>query len=128
MGIAGIQSKRKIMYVKEAAAREIEMLDPALHRRCVTHNSDRNSGSIDDLFNVPDKALMCYANAVKNYTDAKEEDSIAENYYAAGELMYDLKNPAKAKILLKKALSHADPYKDARLVNKINDLIEEIGG
>ena len=58
-------------------------------------------------FNKPDKALKCYANAVKNYTEAKVENSIAENYYSAGELMYDLKNPAKAKILLKKALSHA---------------------
>ncbi len=41
--------------------------------------------------------------------------------------MYDLKNPAKAKILLKKALSHTDSYRDSELINKINDLLEEIG-
>ena len=86
-----------------------------------------NTAGAYNKFNVPDKALKCYANAVKNYTDAKEENSIAENYFAAGELMYDLKNPAKAKILLKKALSHTVPVKDARLINKINDLLEEMG-
>ena len=41
--------------------------------------------------------------------------------------MYDLKNPAKAKILLKKALNHTDKFKDAELINQINDLLEEIG-
>ena len=67
------------------------------------------------------------ANAVKNYSDAKVSNSVAENYKAAGELMYDLKNPAKAKILLKKALNHTDKFKDAELINQINDLLEEIG-
>ena len=41
--------------------------------------------------------------------------------------MYDLKNPAKAKILLRKALAHTDNYIDAEIINKINDLLEEIG-
>ena len=86
-----------------------------------------NTAGAYNKFNRPDKALKCYANAVKNYSEAKEENSIAENYFAAGELMYDLKNPAKAKILLKKALSHTDSYRDAELINKINDLLEEIG-
>lgn len=86
-----------------------------------------NTAGAYNKFNKPDKALKCYANAVKNYSEAKEENSVAENYRAAGELMYDLKNPAKAKILLKKALSHTDAYRDADLINKINDLLEEIG-
>ena len=41
--------------------------------------------------------------------------------------MYDLKNPAKAKILLRKALAHTDKFKDRELINQINDLLEEIG-
>ena len=86
-----------------------------------------NTAGAFNKFNKPDKALKCYANAVKNYSEARENNSVAENYRAAGELMYDLKNPAKAKILLKKALAHTDPYKDAELINKINDLLEEIG-
>lgn len=86
-----------------------------------------NTAGAYNKFNKPDKALKCYANAVKNYSEAKEENSVAENYRAAGELMYDLKNPAKAKILLRKALAHTDAYRDADLINKINDLLEEIG-
>ena len=87
-----------------------------------------NTAGAFNKFNKPAKALQCYANAVKNYSDAKENNSVAENYRAAGELMYDLKNPAKAKILLRKALAHTDVYRDAELINKINDLLEEIGG
>ena len=87
-----------------------------------------NTAGAYNKFNKPDKALKCYAYAVKNYSDAKEDNSIAENYLAAGELMYDLKNPAKAKVLLRKALSHTDSYRDAELINRINDLLEEIGG
>ena len=86
-----------------------------------------NTAGAYNKFNKPDKALKCYANAVKNYSEAKVENSVAENYRAAGELMYDLKNPAKAKILLRKALAHTDAYRDADLINKINDLLEEIG-
>ncbi len=86
-----------------------------------------NTAGAYNKFNKPDKALKCYANAVKNYSDAREDNSVAENYRAAGELMYDLKNPAKAKILLRKALAHTDSYRDAELINKINDLLEEIG-
>ena len=101
----------------------IEQTDDSEMKGYVSSNT---AGALNK-FNKPDKALKCYANAVKNYTEAKVENSIAENYYSAGELMYDLKNPAKAKILLKKALSHAVPMKDAELINKINDLLEEIG-
>ena len=86
-----------------------------------------NTAGAYNKFNKPDKALKCYANAVKSYSEAKVENSVAENYRAAGELMYDLKNPAKAKILLRKALAHTDAYRDADLINKINDLLEEIG-
>lgn len=86
-----------------------------------------NTAGAFNKFNKPDQALKCYANAVKNYSDARVDNSVAENYFAAGELMYDLKNPAKAKILLKKALTHTDSYQDASLINKINDLLEEIG-
>ena len=86
-----------------------------------------NTAGAFNKFNKPDKALKFYANAVKNYSDARVDNSVAENYFAAGELMYDLKNPAKAKILLKKALTHTDSYQDANLINKINDLLEEIG-
>lgn len=87
-----------------------------------------NTAGAFNKFNQPDKALKFYANAVKNYSDARVENSVAENYFSAGELMYDLKNPAKAKILLKKALAHTNPYNDAELINKINDLLEEICG
>lgn len=86
-----------------------------------------NTAGAYNKFNKPDKALKCYANAVKNYSDAKEGNSVAENYKAAGELMYDLKNPAKAKILLRKALAHTDRFRDKELINQINDLLEEIG-
>lgn len=86
-----------------------------------------NTAGAYNKFNKPDKALKCYANAVKNYSDAKEGNSVAENYKAAGELMYDLKNPAKAKILLRKALAHTDKFRDKELINQINDLLEEIG-
>lgn len=86
-----------------------------------------NTAGAYNKFNKPDKALKCYANAVKSYSDAQVDNNVAENYYAAGELMYDLKNPAKAKILLRKALAHTDSYRDSSLINKINDLLEEIG-
>jgi tetratricopeptide (TPR) repeat protein len=86
-----------------------------------------NTAGAYNKFNKPDKALKCYANAVKNYSDAMENNSVAENYKSAGELMYDLKNPAKAKILLRKALAHTDKFKDRELINQINDLLEEIG-
>ena len=86
-----------------------------------------NTAGAYNKFNKPDKALKCYANAVKNYSDAKVANSVAENYKSAGELMYDLKNPAKAKILLRKALAHTDSYKDRELINEIKDLLEEIG-
>jgi len=86
-----------------------------------------NTAGAYNKFNKPDKALKCYASAVKNYSDAKVSNSVAENYRAAGELMYDLRNPAKAKILLRKALAHTDKYKDSELINRINDLLEEIG-
>ncbi len=101
----------------------IEQTDDAQMKGYVSSNT---AGALN-TFNEPEKALKCYANAVKNYSDAEENGDVAENYYAAGELMYDLKNPAKAKILLRKALSHTKPYKDAELINKINDLLEEIG-
>ncbi|MCD8377265.1 MAG: hypothetical protein LUB59_00590 [Candidatus Gastranaerophilales bacterium] len=86
-----------------------------------------NTAGAFNKFNKPDKALKCYANAVKNYSEAKVSNSVAENYKSAGELMYDLGNPAKAKILLRKALAHTNAYKDAELINRINDLLEEIG-
>lgn len=86
-----------------------------------------NTAGAFNKFNLPEKALKCYASAVKNYTDAKQNNSVAENYKAAGELMYDLNNPAKAKTLLRKALAHTNKYSDAELINQINDLLEEIG-
>ena len=86
-----------------------------------------NTAGAFNKFNLPEKALQCYASAVKSYTDAKQNNNIAENYKAAGELMYDLKHPAKAKSLLRKALAHTDKYNDAELINEINDLLDEIG-
>ena len=86
-----------------------------------------NTAGAFNKFNLPEKALQCYASAVKNYSDAKENNNVAENYKAAGELMYDLKYPAKAKTLLKKALAHTDAYRDKDLINEIKDLLEEIG-
>lgn len=86
-----------------------------------------NTAGAFNKFNLPEKALQCYASAVKSYTDAKQNNNVAENYKAAGELMYDLKHPAKAKSLLRKALAHTDKYNDAELINEINDLLEEIG-
>ncbi len=49
---SSVQSYREIMNVKEAAAGEIDLLDPPVHRCCVTYNRDRSSGSIDNLFNI----------------------------------------------------------------------------
>ena len=86
-----------------------------------------NTAGAFNKFNLPEKALQCYASAVKSYTDAKQNNNVAENYKAAGELMYDLKHPAKAKTLLRKALAHTDKYNDSELINEINDLLEEIG-
>lgn len=77
-------------------------------------------------FNQPDTALKYYADAVKNYSDARSKENVAENYKAAAELMLDFKNPAKAKVLLRKALNHADKIKDMHLIDEINDLMEEI--
>ncbi len=77
-------------------------------------------------FNKPDKAMRFYADAVKNYTDARSQENLAENYKAAAELMLELKNPAKARVLLKKALKYADKVKDAKLIDEIQDLTEEI--
>lgn len=77
-------------------------------------------------FKKPEVALKYYAKAVKNYCDAKEQDDIADNYKAAAELMLSLNNPAKAKVLLRKALSHTDKIKDAILIDEINDLITKI--
>ena len=78
-------------------------------------------------FNKPDKALKFYADAVKNYRDANAQENVAENYKAAAELMLDFKCPGKAKVLLRKALVHADRTKDAKLIDEIQDLMEEIG-
>lgn len=86
-----------------------------------------NTAGAFNKFNLPDKALQCYAQAVQNYTDAKQSNHIAENYKAAGELMFDLKHSAKAKVLLNKALMHTDKYKDKELISQIQDLLEEIG-
>ena len=55
---SSVQSYREIMNVKEAAAGEIDLLDPPVHRCCVTHNRDRSGGSIDNLFNVSDKTFF----------------------------------------------------------------------
>ena len=70
--------------------------------------------------------MKFYADAVKNYSDAKSQENIAENYKAAAELMLNFRNPAKARVLLKKALNHADSSKDVQLIDEINDLLEEI--
>jgi len=86
-----------------------------------------NTAEAYNKFNVPDKALKYYADAVKNYTAAESQDNIAENYKAAAELMLDYKNPAKAKVLLKKALVRSDRIKDAKLIDEIHALLEEIG-
>ncbi len=86
-----------------------------------------NTAGAFNKFNLPDKALQCYAQAVQNYTDAKQSNHIAENYKAAGELMFDLKHSAKAKVLLNKALMHTDKIRDKELISQIRDLLEEIG-
>ena len=86
-----------------------------------------NTAGAYTSFNKPEKALRYYADAVKNYTDAKEQENIAENYKAAAELMLDYKHPAKARILLKKALKYADKINDYKLIGEINDLMETIG-
>jgi len=85
-----------------------------------------NTAGAYTRFNVPEKALKYYANAVKNYTVSNSQDNIVENYKAAAELMIDYKNPAKAKVLLKKALVRADKIKDAKLIDEINTLMEEV--
>ena len=85
-----------------------------------------NTAGAYTSFNKPEKALRYYADAVKNYTDAKEQENIAENYKAAAELMLDYKHPAKARVLLKKALRYADKINDYKLIGEINDLMETI--
>lgn len=85
-----------------------------------------NAAGAYTQFNKPTKAMKYYADAVKNYTDAKSQENLAENYKAAAELMLNLGNTAKAKVLLRKALNSADKARDAKLIDKINDLIEEI--
>lgn len=85
-----------------------------------------NTAGAYTQFNRPDKAIKFYADAVKNYSDVSSEENIAENYKAAAELMLDFRNPAKAKVLLKKALNHADKSKDVQLIDEINDLLEEL--
>ena len=85
-----------------------------------------NTAGAYTQFDRPDKAMKFYADAVKNYSDAKSQENIAENYKAAAELMLNFRNPAKARVLLKKALNHADSSKDVQLIDEINDLLEEI--
>ena len=77
-------------------------------------------------FNLPNKALKYYANAVKNYTDAQAKENIVENYKAAAELMLELKNPAKAKVLLRKALSYSNQNTDVILIDEIQEMLKEI--
>lgn len=85
-----------------------------------------NTASAYTQFERPDKAIKFYADAVKNYSEVSSQENIAENYKAAAELMLNFRNPAKAKVLLKKALNHADRSKDIQLIDEINDLLEEI--
>lgn len=85
-----------------------------------------NTAGAYTQFNKPDKAIKFYADAVKNYSETTCQDNIAENYKAAAELMLDFRNPAKARVLLKKALNHADKSNDIKLIDEINDLLEEI--
>lgn len=85
-----------------------------------------NTAGAYTQFDRPDKAMRFYADAVKNYSDASSQENIAENYKAAAELMLNFRNPAKARVLLKKALNHADRSKDVQLIDEINDLLEEI--
>lgn len=85
-----------------------------------------NAAGAYTSFNKPDKALRYYADAVKNYTEVKAQENIAENYKAAAELMLDYKHPNKARVLLRKALKHADRINDIKLIGEINDLMEEI--
>lgn len=77
-------------------------------------------------FNLPNKALKYYAHAVKNYTDARSKENIVENYKAAAELMLELKNPAKARVLLKKALSYSDQNTDVILIDEIQEMLKEL--
>ena len=85
-----------------------------------------NMANAYDRFQKPDKALGYYADAIKNYSDAKLVENVAENYKKAGELMLTLNNPAKAKVLLRKALIHADRVKDSDLIVEINQKIRDI--
>ena len=85
-----------------------------------------NTASGYTQFNEPHKAMKFYADAVKNYSETTSQENIAENYKAAAELMLDFRNVAKAKVLLRKALNHADKSKDNQLIDEINDLLEEI--
>ena len=85
-----------------------------------------NTASACSSFNIPTKALQYYADAVKHYTDANSKENIAENYKAAAELMIDYKHFKKAKVLLNKALIHANKIKDIKLIDEIQNLMEEI--
>ena len=85
-----------------------------------------NTANACSNFNLPDKALRYYADAVKNYTEANSQENIAANYKAAAELMLDYKYVGKARVLLKKALKYADRSRDVILISEINNLLEEL--
>lgn len=117
------QSNQKAFDFYEEANTIVEQTDDAKAKGFVTSNT----AAAYNRFDKPEKALSYYASAVKNYTEANSQDNIAENYKAAAELMLDYNNPAKAKVLLKKALVRSDKIKDATLIDEINELLAEIG-
>lgn len=82
-----------------------------------------NMADAYNQFDEPEKALKCYRNAVKNYTDAKSSFDVAKNYKEAAEIMLDFNQDKKAKALLGRAKNYAVRTENKELLKEIDNLL-----
>ena len=82
-----------------------------------------NMADAYNQFDEPEKALKCYRNAVKNYTDAKSSFDVAKNYKEAAEIMLDYNQDKKAKALLNRAKNYAVRTENKELLKEIDNLL-----
>ncbi|MBQ6516154.1 hypothetical protein IJI31_03135 [bacterium] len=82
-----------------------------------------NMADAYNQFDEPEKALKCYRNAVKNYTDAKSSFDVAKNYKEAAEIMLDYNQDKKAKALLNRAKNYAERTENKELLEEIDNLL-----
>ena len=82
-----------------------------------------NMADAYNQFDEPEKALKCYRNAVKNYTDARLSFDVAKNYKEAAEIMLDFNQDKKAKALLSRARNYAERTNNKDLLKEINNLL-----